>query len=478
MSTMLLRLVAAILCLTGLCLQSIAAERPNLSGRVVDEATKAPIADATVFIYTAGVRTGTNPYCPSCYADCGKLAQTDANGAFIIKSLDPELIFRILTVAEGYEPKFTSSVDPLKGAVSVELVQRDAASRQPDRVIRGRVLDPDGEPVVGATISPKGVAFNRRVDTTVIDADPIAISNEEGEFLVTIGEQALSIDAYVEKHPHLRPHREQMYGQAKSFTVAAIISARSLASRWEYDLAPGKENIIEMQEGVLVVGRAIDQNGDPVPGIEIGIVHEDRSMGRFLGDYTIGTRDNGRFELPNLPPNEDYFVYGKMSLLQDRGAIPIHSISKSEMQNGQIVNLRELTVQPAYVIRGRVALVDGAPIPPQTRILLSRQQAWDSQTVELGVDGSFEFRGVPDESVGLSVRIKGYRMCMSNPSLDLLNPWSIIGSIERNIDDLIVQLEPGEMDHEYYRSLQEESQRRRPHEAQPRDLRLRGIAMP
>ena len=83
--------------------------RPDLIGFVIGPKDNA-VPGATVYIYTAKVKEGTSPYCPSCYIDCGKKVTTDSNGFFKIQSLDPELTFRILTVCEGYEPVFVDDV--------------------------------------------------------------------------------------------------------------------------------------------------------------------------------------------------------------------------------------------------------------------------------------------------------------------------------------------------------------------------------
>src|SRR6266481_7491221 len=85
--------------------------RPDLIGRVTHE-DGSPVAKATVFIYTAGPKKGTASVCPSCYADCRKKAQTDAEGKFRIESLDPTLLFRLLVVAGGHESQFVPKVDP------------------------------------------------------------------------------------------------------------------------------------------------------------------------------------------------------------------------------------------------------------------------------------------------------------------------------------------------------------------------------
>src|SRR6476469_7977927 len=92
--------------IAGLTLASItfaaADKRPDLSGRVTGR-EGAPVPKATVFIYTAGPKTGTASTCPSCYPDCRKKALTDAQGRFRIDSLSPKLLFRLLIVANGHE---------------------------------------------------------------------------------------------------------------------------------------------------------------------------------------------------------------------------------------------------------------------------------------------------------------------------------------------------------------------------------------
>jgi hypothetical protein len=105
--------------------------RPDLEGHVSARGKTVP--QATVFIFTAGPKVGTSTFCPSCYADCRKSAQTDAQGDFKIEALDPQLIFRILVVAKGYAPKFVAKVDPAEGPAYVTLRQVDLEDLTPDR---------------------------------------------------------------------------------------------------------------------------------------------------------------------------------------------------------------------------------------------------------------------------------------------------------------------------------------------------------
>ena len=130
---------------------------PTLSGKVSDRDGE-PVAGATVMIWTAGVKHGYSTYCPGCYADCGKRAVTDAAGAFAIAHVDPELRFRLLVVREGYAPTFINKVDPFDGPTTVNLARRPSPD-DPSRVVRGRVVDPRGEPLAGAVVEPELVMF-------------------------------------------------------------------------------------------------------------------------------------------------------------------------------------------------------------------------------------------------------------------------------------------------------------------------------
>src|ERR1700682_2397671 len=84
---------------------SFAAGRATLTGKVTDNLGK-PLPDATVMIYHAGVKKGYSTFCPSCYFDCGKRTVTDASGSFTLENLDPDLLFELLVIRNGYTATF------------------------------------------------------------------------------------------------------------------------------------------------------------------------------------------------------------------------------------------------------------------------------------------------------------------------------------------------------------------------------------
>ena len=159
-------------------------DRPDLSGHVLTQAG-VPLPGATTLIYTAAARVGINPYCPSCYADCAKSARTDNAGAFVIRSLDPDLIFRVLVVREGYRPAFVEKVDPFRGPIRAELIPIDKDRLKDRHFVRGRVFDGDGKAVVGAEVSPSTFKTETLWGFMPGIFDPVAVSNQEGIFLLT-----------------------------------------------------------------------------------------------------------------------------------------------------------------------------------------------------------------------------------------------------------------------------------------------------
>ena len=145
----------------------------------------APIKGAHVLIYTARVRQGTSSLCPSCYADCSKRAETQPDGSFKIAALDPGLIFRVLVVADGYQAAFAENVDPTAKPIAVALARFDPSRLAASQVLRGIVLDPEGQPVAGAVVSPESFRTEEWSGFKPGVFDPLAVTNPRGEFVLT-----------------------------------------------------------------------------------------------------------------------------------------------------------------------------------------------------------------------------------------------------------------------------------------------------
>ncbi len=174
---------------------------PTLTGKVSDSDGK-PVAGAMVMIWAAGVKHGYSTYCPGCYADCGKRAVTDDAGSFAIAHVDPELRFRLLVVREGYAPVFVEKVDPFGGPSAVKLSRRSSPD-DAHRVVHGHVVGPRGEPLAGAVVEAEAVAYQDKNgnDSRTWGApkglDPLAVTNELGDFEIAYAKPASSITVMV-----------------------------------------------------------------------------------------------------------------------------------------------------------------------------------------------------------------------------------------------------------------------------------------
>jgi hypothetical protein len=208
----------------------------EIAGQVTS-ASGTPVEGATVFVFTAAPKVGTSPYCPSCYPDCGKSAKSDAAGSFTIAGMSSELIFKLLVVGKAYAPQFVPNVVPGNEGLKVTLQPRSAADAPSEQTVRGRIADPDGAPIYGAVVEVIGADFGQRQRYGGLsDTDPLAVTDEAGEFFITTRINALGLFVRV---------------TARLFANQAL------------QLATGKPHAITMTAGAMLVGRVV-KDGRPL----------------------------------------------------------------------------------------------------------------------------------------------------------------------------------------------------------------------
>ena len=382
----------------------------TLIGKVTDASGK-PIENATVMVYHAGMKTGYSVFCPSCYADCGKRALTDAAGTYIFKNLDPGLWFELAVVRDGYVPTFIKKVDPSSGSATTAVL-RGRSGTDPLKMARGRVVDPNGNPVRDVVVQTKGVLTSG--DTLIgkpSGLEPFAVTNENGEFEIAYAEPASKMLFFVE--------------------------ARTMAPRFVV-LPTGRErHTVQLFEGAVIRGRLV-ADGKGVGNAEVGLIPKDRGgwgpdfkMSGFpFDEMKIGTQEDGSFAITNVPPAAEWYVYGKMASLVGRGATEpvICSIAKERQQ----VDLGDIKVKPGHRLRGQVVLGDNNAIPSGMRITIESKSVWDFQTAALGFDGRFEFTGLFAGDYTITPAVKGYSL----PDGTLQIPVSI----DDNLDNWSVDL--------------------------------------
>lgn len=354
--------------------------------------------------------------------------------------MDPTLLFRVLVVAPGFEPTFFTKVDPLKGPLAAVLPARKSTN-PPSQTIRGRVVDGKGEPIAQAVVS---------VNSTVIGdtyygsppegTDPLAVTDDAGEFTLS---SPVKFDA-----------------------MELQVEARTFARGIFRDVKPGGDRRdFVVTEGASITGRVV-RDGQPVKDIVIGACGTDRTMGNFVGDFSIACQADGRFLLPNLPPNHEYFLYGLMNSLTNFGTLPLRRVKPGG--DGQTLDVGDYAVAPGRRLAGQVKLSDDKPLPEGTRLTVGREEAWDVLAVDLPPDGRFALANLPgNETLSLGARVKGYRPSPRNASFERLNGFGLAGRLESDKTNLVFLLEPGE--------ARPGSFEPEPEEDRPQNLPLGGI---
>lgn len=322
----------------------------------------------------------------------------------------------MLFVAENYKPRISDPIDPAAGPMEVKLAPVTPAAH-PEWSVRGRVVNERGEAVLGAMVWRRMVfrANGSGTSRPVGGIEEVAVTNGKGVFAFS--------------------------SEAELKMLSARVEARGLATEVFGSIEAGDSvNELKLLVGVTVTGHVV-RDGRPVAGAAVGLVQVDRRFEHFVGDYKIGTDENGRFQFNNVAPEFDYYVYGIMDSLKERGGVGIRRVLVGK--SGTTVDVGDLDVLNAHTIRGSLVLSDGKSVPAGTRLNIGRENAWDFQVVPVEADGTFSACGLPSEVYSIALRVPGYRLSSANASRDGMN-GRLLGRVDADIDGLTVLLEPGE----------------------------------
>ena len=343
----------------------------DLTGRVTTADGK-PIPDAHVYVYTALPKKGVSVVCPSCYRDCGKQVTVDADGNYRVKSVDASLKFQLLAVADGYEPALSGYKEDFRG-IDFQLNRREATDEA--RLVRGKVVDPKGEPLVGAMVTMQAVRQGTRIGYGKIPGvDPMSITNREGEFALRVPDADTLLDVR--------------------------INARNYGVKIARELYPGlPPQTISVDVGSTVTGRLV-HGKKPLAGVRLAFVQTDRRSHNYLGIEEIGTDAKGQFVMTGLGTDVEYQVTPKMESLRPLAAAP--KVVKTG-GDGSKADAGTIAAARGFRVAGKV----NGTLPEDTRVTLVTSA--DSQAVVVGADGRFSFEGVPAGKVRVMVSARGLK---------------------------------------------------------------------
>jgi hypothetical protein len=227
----------------------------------------------------------------------------------------------------------------------------------------------------------------------------------------------------------------------RRLTVYVQVSAPFMATRNFRQLLVGpKPHDLTLCVGVTITGRLV-KGGKPLAGVAVGAVQKDRNAETCVGHFEAATDARGVFQIRNVPPEDALALYGLMSSLRTHGAVGVREVRTGK--SGSVSDVGDLDVGAGHKLSGRVVLADGKPVPPGTRVLLSREEAWDIQQAVVDEEGRFAFTGLPPEYYGLTVNVRGYHLSPKNASMDLLNDFQLLGVVREEVVGLRLLLEPG-----------------------------------
>jgi hypothetical protein len=370
---------------------------------------------------------------------------TSATGRFEVPELPAHLLYRLLIAAPGFEAQVYDGADPLIGPLMVQLRPRGKPSGY---FIHGRLVGPDDKPVVGATIQPDGVSTDSSTSWGGSHQFPsLVVSGVDGEFVM---------------------------GRTQEFTKLSLdIKASGLAPANNVWLPPSNGvQEIRMGVGATIKGRVVKE-GQPLADMRIGLVAQDRNSEIFQGNYETKSDSEGRFEFKHVPPSTQWYLYGVMNSFKKHGAVRPTPVGSEG--HGGTLTVPDLQVMPGLILAGTVKTRNGEPAPRGARLRVGYDNAWDSQEATVDREGNFRFEGLHAGKVELSLSgssvINTWRVSSRNRSLEYYSSWQMVGLLEKDKTNFVVEIERGKRDNNSYW----QGNGSLPTQDQPGGLPLRGV---
>lgn len=304
-------------------------------------------------------------------------------------------------------------VTPEDGPMTATLDPRPPLPKDPTQIIRGRVVDHDGNPLKDVEVSRTVVRLKRGVSTTRVPGmETLCFTDSNGDFLFAAPEP---IDS-------------------ANLVVAAPLQARKSFSGVR---SGGELQTLQVSTGATVRGR-ITRNGRPASGVALGMLAFNDVD---LGETTIGSNDDGLYEFTHIGPGQ-YTIVGKHDSLERLGCTRATVVTVAG--DNSTVEADPLEIVPGLTLSGKLVL-NPVPttMPPDSHLVINRRDAWDSITLVPAADGSFSLEQLAPAPYDIIVRVPGYRLTTENPNLEWLLPHKLSGRLTHELHDLQIRLESG-----------------------------------
>jgi hypothetical protein len=401
-------------------LEGAPGEKPVLSGKITD-AKGGPITNGIVRIVSVKTVDTTDKVTAEDGAFVGRVAATDGTGNYRLTNLSERLLYRLLIASPESQALIFDGADPMAGPANARL-GRGTGEASGSYLVHGRLVGPDGQPVVGASVKPDGVGTG----TGTSWGSNMGFPNEvvtglNGEFIMS---------------------REQHFTR-----MSVDIKASGLAPAKVWLPVSNGVQVVRLGVGAVLSGRVL-KGSDPMADVEVGVSGRDRNSEVYVGHYEVKTDAEGRFRFEHLPPEKEWFFYGMMRSLRRDGSLPPRQVKTAG--DGESTDLGDLQIERALTLAGKVKSKDGQPLPPNLQLRVSYDSAWDTQSIRVDREGYFEVDGLHRGQVQIYPSVRDWQPSGDNRSLDDWNPWSLTGLLDQDKRDLLLVMEKTERKYNPY----------------------------
>ena len=388
-------------------------------------------AAATVLVTYAQLKTNFESSISTRSPILPKRTQTDRHGNFKIESLDARWLYFGYVMAPGCKFQQLNLFDPTAGPLNISLETANT-NVLPNKVIHGRVIDANGNPVSGALISIMGTTRNGQGNWPGFDIDYFSVSDDAGNFVVYGKTPFDAVDGKVEANGFA----EASFEQWPSDAINQEWSRTGSLPKGLFGFAKPLHQITLIQ-GAALQGRLL-HDGNPVADAEIRLNRCDVGSDCWFWDGVAVTDDQGRFLFAHLPPSQSWSICGSWDLPAIAGAVPQTAVQIGE--NGSTNDIGDLNLKSVSEVTGRIRLSDGKPIPANSHYHLSGAAMGNSPQSSLGSDGSFHFAAVPGDKVSIFLRVSGYQL---TPRDFMLKSGSVTNvTIVPDMTNLVIEMKP------------------------------------
>ncbi|HLX09688.1 MAG TPA: carboxypeptidase regulatory-like domain-containing protein [Thermoanaerobaculia bacterium] len=339
-----------------------------VAGRVVDAATRRPLAGALVL------------------GDLGPPARTAIDGGFRLLAPEPGEA-KVQAFAVRHLALHASlplpAAPPPSARASAAGGEPVVLPLEPAARLAGRVIDERGRPVAGAAVA----AAPRFVRPHRVRGEAAARSGADGGFTI---DQAVADEPY------------EVSAVAAGFAPTTLVTRTAGAAGAALGHAPvprlpdPTSLVLMLRAGAAVFGRVADTAARPLPDAEVELQRTGR-MPHHVGEglHTARSDALGAFLVPHLPPGSYLLT------VLHPGFAPAQAAGIDLPAAAARRDLGTVTLQPGAAIYGTVVDAAGRPVAGAKASLSGRAVPWLSSissakralepSLETDVDGSFRF---------------------------------------------------------------------------------------